>query len=128
MDDVGNVIIAQADLLWTVSLALLIVEVLMVARFLTNPDKGLDGTAWVITGLSIGALGASMFLGYLTYGAVVEMVRPVNTGAVADKSFQDAGDLARYQFALFAIGLLLFLLLFGMNAKKIGKAISEMGG
>ena len=125
MQEVGNVITAQADLLWSVALALLVVEVVLAARFLTKPDKGLDGLSWFLSGFSIVALLCSMFFGYLTYGSVVEMVKVAADADLAATSFEDARFSAFWQFALFAVGLGSFIGLFAFNAKQIGAAIAE---
>ena len=122
MADVGSVITAQVDLIWSVALALLIAEIFMVSRLLVLNRELLGVFSWFVMILSVSGLSISMFFGYLTYGAVVEMVRQSSDLNLTNQSFDDASSSALYQFIFFGAGLLFFLILFWINPKKMGKA------
>jgi hypothetical protein len=128
MSEVAGVITAQVDLLWSVALALLVAEVYLLARFLAGGLGLLGPVSKFLLVLSVAALGISMLFGYLTYGAVVEMVRTAAENGDPKQSYADAAFSAVVQFVGFALGLLAFLVAFFLNARSFGKAMNDDKG
>lgn len=125
MADVGDVITAQVDLLWSLSLALLLFEVYLIAAVFAGQLRALG---WLADGLLILAAAAqlaAMGFGYFTYGSVVELVLAAPGSAEAQAYLRRAANDAALQFLSFALGLLAFLAVFALNPRTIGKVIQN---
>lgn len=125
MADVGGVITSQADLVWSLALGLFAFELLIVRNWHHQTSGGRRFASVVALVGAIAALIASMFLGYFTYGAVVELVRlPLDAAEKIEAQIAFVGTLAFLQAASFGIGLVLTLLLFFLNRKSVTGALA----
>lgn len=122
MSDVGSVITSQADLLWTLALAILGFETVLVRNWAGGQWRIRGFWSFLLLTFSMGAFVVSMFQGYLTYGAVVELVLPTLQDSEAAARYKTAGVEAFWQFVWFGIGLLLFIILFVVNPKAVSEA------
>lgn len=122
MSDVGSVITSQADLLWTLALAVLGFEIVLARNWANGQWRIRTGVSFLLLASSMISLVISMCLGYLTYGAVVELLLPNLTDAEAMAQYRAVGDKALNQLVTFGIGLVLFILLFIFNPKAISEA------
>lgn len=122
MSDVGSVITSQADLLWTLALAILGFEIVLVRNWASGHWRIRRFWSFLLLAGSMGAFIVSMFQGYLTYGAVVELVLPNLPDAEATARYKSAGGKAFAQLLWFGIGLLLFIILFVANPKAVSEA------
>lgn len=125
MSAVSEAISAQADLLWSVALAALVAEVYLLARFLARGWERLGLLARAALVFSVAAHAISMFCGYLTYGAVVELARVAADTSGAQQSYNDAMAAAFFQFVFFALGILTFVAAFFLNARLFGEAMND---
>lgn len=125
MADVGGVITSQADLVWSLALALFAFELLIVRNWHHQTKGGRRIASIVALVGSIAALIVSMFFGYFTYGAVVELVRlPEDPTTEVNTQFEFVGTLAFWQAATFAIAVALTLALFFLNRKSVTGALT----
>jgi len=110
---------------------MLIAEIFLLGKFFSGKFGKLGRLSTTLLFASMALLLVSMFFGYMTYGAAVELVRKASlhddTQSHNDvqQSFEDAGVSALAQFVSFSVGLLAFILLFAINAKVIGAAIND---
>ena len=125
MADVAGAINSQVDLLWSVALAMLIAEIFLVSRFLSDRLGKLSQLSMIMIGLSMLLLMVSMFFGYLTYGTTIMLMRLASTDGDVDQSYDDAAMSALLQFVFFGLALIIFIVVFAMNCKIIGGAIDN---
>jgi len=138
MQAAGSVITSQADLLWSVALALMLAKFYLVGRFLSGSVTMRFGSiSWFMLFTSITMQVLSMFCGYLTYGAIVTMARctPNKEGIVVKwcidrtiteaSAYSNAEVVALLQFGGFGIGLVLFVILFAMETRAVAKALNS---
>lgn len=121
MSNVGSVITSQTDLLWTLALAMLGFQIVMVRNWASGKWRIRRYWSFFLLAGSMAAFSVSMFQGYLTYGAVVEMVLPSLPDTEMMAKYKTAGGQAFNQLLAFGIGLLLFIVLFVANPKAISE-------
>jgi hypothetical protein len=121
MSDVGSVITSQADLLWTLALAMLGFQIVLVRNWSNGHWRIRRWWSFLLLIGSMCAFAISMFLGYLTYGAVVELLLPDLPDSEAKAMYKTAGGQAFNQLVSFGIGLLLFVILFVVNPKAVSE-------
>jgi hypothetical protein len=121
---VNELINAQADQLWTISISVIVAEVFMVAHLMSL--RSLHINYWIVVFfISSSALchALSLVFGYLSKGALIKAMISFAQG----KSWQFpelAATFNLYQVALVTLGLSIFVLCFFFYSRELAKAIT----
>jgi hypothetical protein len=125
----GELIGQQVDQLWSIAMAIIVAEIYIVCRFFNANGAKLGG--WfplVLLFVSIFLYMASLFCGYLTKGALIEMVKAGADGRKAQDYYDAAAMVAFLQFVFLGIGIVLFVVLFAHSSTKISESIRSFIG
>jgi glucan phosphoethanolaminetransferase (alkaline phosphatase superfamily) len=114
----------QTDQLWSIAMAVVLAEIAIVCSFFKEPTQS-KSWKWseALIYFSIIAHAFSLFFGYLTKGALVEMMR---TGGTSMNEFYEAAAISSLlQFLFLVLGLGIFVVVFAMKRTEVSKAILE---
>ena len=123
---VATLIAQQTDQLWSIAMAVIVAEIVTVCSFFRDPSASWKWqlSEWLLL-VSILFHGGSLFFGYLTKGALIEMVQ-AGAGPNSRQYYNAAADASLWQFFLLVGGITLFVIVFWMKRSEVSGAI--LGG
>jgi hypothetical protein len=120
---VGTLIGQQVDQLWSIAMAVIVAEIVVVCSFFKNPSAT-QKWRWSerLMLLSILAHAVSLLAGYFAKGAVIELVKN-GSGASAVTYYDSAALASLWQFFALVVGLALFVVVFVLKRSDVSSAI-----
>lgn len=127
---VGTLIGQQVDQLWSIAMAVIVAEIVVVCSFFKNPittpknpvaTQRWRWSEWLMF-FSILAHAVSLFAGYLAKGAVIELVKN-GSGDRAVTFYEAAAAASLWQFFALVVGLAIFVLVFFLKRSDVISAI-----
>ncbi len=125
---VNELINAQADQLWTISLSIIVAEVFMVAHLMSL--RTMHARHWVAVtfiGASAACHAASLAFGYLSKGALIEALIRFAKGTAWQFPVR-AEAFNFYQVLFVTLGLGIFVVCFFAYSRELAKAIIAKRG
>jgi len=117
---------SQTDQLWSAAMAVIVAEIYIACRFFSQIG---GNVRWLPTGLlmatSIVCHLVSLGSGYLTKGALIEMTRTAAKGGDFAEAYANAALTSLVQFGSLALGLILFIIVFGLDFSGIARIIGR---
>ena len=128
LSNVGMLIGQQVDQLWSIAMAVIVAEIVVVCSFFKNPCKS-QKWRWSegLTLFSILAHATSLLAGYFAKGAVIELVKN-GSGAGAVTFYNAAAFASLWQFFALIVGLALFVVVFVLKRSDVSAALLETKG
>jgi hypothetical protein len=121
---VNELINAQADQLWTISIGLIVAEVFMIAHLVSRRTVNVGHkTLAAILGAAVLCHALSLAFGYLSKGALIKAMIAHAQGA--QWTFPPLAEAFNfYQVTCVTLGLLIFVICFFFYSKELAKAMT----